>query len=56
MVTTKTNYPKTIRFTSKSQKNDAKRLAAENNQSLNGYILSLIDRERELEKILLLKK
>ena len=50
MVTTKQSYPKTIRFTSKAQKNEAKRLAAKSNQSLNGYILSLIDRERELEK------
>lgn len=50
MVNTKASYPKTIRFTSKAQKNDAKRLAAKSNQSLNGYILSLIDREREAEK------
>lgn len=49
-VTKKTNYPKTIRFTSKKQMHAAKRLASKKNQSLNGYILSLLDREIELEK------
>ncbi len=50
MITAKTSYPKTIRFTSKKQKDAAKRLAAKKNQSLNGYVLSLLDKEIELEK------
>ena len=49
MVTTKQIYPKTIRFTSKKQMHAAKRIAAKKNQSLNGFILSLVDREIEID-------
>lgn len=49
MTKAKQNYPKTIRFTSKKQMHAAKKIAAKNNQSLNGYILSLLDKEIELE-------
>jgi hypothetical protein len=42
------NFP--LRFRTKTQKNTAKRLAKRNRDSLNEYILSLIDKEIELKK------
>jgi hypothetical protein len=39
------NFP--LRFRTKAQKNNAKKIARHKNDSLNGYILSLIDLEIE---------
>lgn len=49
MTTTKQSYPKTIRFTSKKQKDAAKKLAAKSNQSLNGWLLSYVDEQIRLD-------
>lgn len=45
-----------LRFSSKQQKNDAKRLAKKSNQSLNGYLLSFIESQREVNKEVLSTK
>lgn len=42
------NFP--LRFQTKQQKNDAKRLAKKNNQSLNGYLLSFVEVQRNSNK------
>ncbi len=43
------NFP--LRFRTKTQKNTAKRLAKKQRDSMNEYILSLIDKDIELQKI-----
>lgn len=44
------SYPFVVRFTTKEQKNAAKRLAKKNHRSLSSYILLLVDQDREIEK------
>lgn len=43
-------FAKTVRFLDEVQFEDAKKLAAKNHQSLNGYFLSWLDQQRELNK------
>lgn len=49
-------YPLSVRFSSKEQKNETKRLAKKDGRSINSYLLSLIDEKRELNKQFLLTK
>jgi hypothetical protein len=47
MNTEKTSYPTIIRFSSKIQVHELKKLAKKSNQSVNGYVLSLVDLARQ---------
>jgi len=50
MSTDKKVFAKTVRFLDEVQFEDAKKLAAKNHQSLNGYFLAWLDGQRELNK------